>query len=249
MIRSIFFDYGGTLDTSGQHWAEVIWRGYRRLAIPVSYNDYWLAYVHGERTLAKFPLIQPQHNFLDLLRIKLNIQTSFLVDAKFWTTPAQAELFPTGTVQESHRQQVAEQIATYCYEKVCRQMNQTRTVLAALSEHYPLTLVSNFYGNLKAVLSDFSLDTYFTHVVESAIVGYRKPDPRIFQAAIDLQDAAPDEILVVGDSYTKDILPAHSLGCLTAWLNPTEKVSASSDKENEATYTIHNLDQLQSLLS
>ena len=28
-IKGIIFDYGGTIDSNGMHWAEVIWRAYQ----------------------------------------------------------------------------------------------------------------------------------------------------------------------------------------------------------------------------
>ena len=72
--RAYIFDYGGTIDTDALHWAEVIWKGYQQAGVRIPKDIYRLAYVHGERSLAKFPLIKPEHNFLDLLRIKINIQ-------------------------------------------------------------------------------------------------------------------------------------------------------------------------------
>ena len=36
MIKGIIFDYGGTIDSRGVHWSEVIWQGYEALQVPVS---------------------------------------------------------------------------------------------------------------------------------------------------------------------------------------------------------------------
>ena len=81
-----------------------------------------------------------------------------------------------------------------------------------------MVLVSNFYGNVEAVLSDFGLRGYFRDIIESAVVGVRKPDPAIFGLGVEALGLKPEEVLVVGDSLRKDILPARSLGCQTAWL-------------------------------
>ena len=81
-----------------------------------------------------------------------------------------------------------------------------------------MVLVSNFYGNVDEVLRDFDIRRYFVGVIESAVVGVRKPDPRIFQLGVVALGMAPDEVLVVGDSLRKDILPARSLRCHTAWI-------------------------------
>ena len=81
-----------------------------------------------------------------------------------------------------------------------------------------MVLVSNFYGNIESVLHDFNLDGIFRSIVESAVVGIRKPDPAIFQMGVDRLGLAAEEIVVVGDSYDKDIVPASKIGCQTIWL-------------------------------
>lgn len=206
--KGIIFDYGGTLDTNARHWSEVIWEGYRHFHVDIAKDLYRKAYVHGERSLAKFPLIAADHNFLDLLRIKLNVQTSFLVDAGFW---------PAMDGRESQRLEISDAIARYCYDSALRVISVSRPVVEALSQQYPLVLVSNFYGNIQTILRDFRFSC-FQQVVESAVVGIRKPDPRIFQLGVDALGCMPQEVVVVGDSLLKDIEPAHTLGCATVWL-------------------------------
>ena len=81
-----------------------------------------------------------------------------------------------------------------------------------------MVLVSNFYGNIHAVLHSYGLDGYFREIVESAVVGIRKPDPQIFALGVEALGMLPEEVVVVGDSYGKDMAPAHSLGCHTVWI-------------------------------
>ena len=208
MLKGIIFDYGGTIDTDALHWSEVIWKGYQQVGVRVSKEVYRLAYVHGERSLAKFPLIKTEHNFLDLLKIKLNIQTSFLVDAKMWMGMDK---------KEEKRCRISNQIADFCYQFVLDNLKKSRDVLNILSAQYPLVLVSNFYGNIQTILDDFKLN-FFQSVIESAVVGIRKPDPRMFQLGVEALNLNPEEVAVVGDAYDKDIIPANSLGCKTVWL-------------------------------
>ncbi len=33
-VKGILFDYGGTIDSNGMHWAEVIWMAYEALKVP-----------------------------------------------------------------------------------------------------------------------------------------------------------------------------------------------------------------------
>ncbi|MCM1347170.1 MAG: HAD family hydrolase [Bacteroides sp.] len=204
-IKGIIFDYGGTIDTNSTHWSEVLWEGFLNSAVPVSKEQFRECYVHGERTLAKFPLIKPEHNFLDLLRIKVDIETEYLSDNGFWT------------IDEEPRKRISNDIARYCYDYVLRVLHTSREVIARLAEKYPLVLVSNFYGNIQTILRDFRLE-YFQSIVESAVVGVRKPDPRIFQLGVDALGLPPEEVVVVGDSFSKDIIPASSIGCKTVWI-------------------------------
>ena len=82
----------------------------------------------------------------------------------------------------------------------------------------PLVLVSNFYGNIETVLEDFGIRRFFGAIIESAVLGIRKPDPRIFEHGVKALGLLPEETLVIGDSYRKDIVPAESIGCQAIWL-------------------------------
>ena len=235
MLKGIIFDYGGTIDTNSVHWSEVIWEAYQAEHVPVSKEHYRLAYVHGERSLAKFPLIQPTHNMLDLLRIKLRIQLTFLIDAGY-CTPSVGEAA------------LSETLAQRCYDHVVSILAVSRPVLQQLAERYPLVLVSNFYGNIQAILNDFQLNSLFRQVIESAVVGIRKPNPAIFQLGVDALGLQPSEVLVVGDSYTKDIVPAASLGCPTVWIQGKGWGDEPSEQSaSHATYIIHSITQLTTL--
>jgi putative hydrolase of the HAD superfamily len=89
--------------------------------------------------------------------------------------------------------------------------------LLRLKEKYPMVLVSNFYGNIATVLNEFALDGIFLQIIESAVVGVRKPDPRIFTLGVEALGLPAAKVMVVGDSIDKDIIPATKAGCQTAW--------------------------------
>lgn len=195
-IKGIIFDYGGTLDTQGVHWFHIFREAYAQYLPEVAEAQLREAYVYGERYLATHRVIEPADDFLAMLQKKVAIQLSALAIEN-------AELNTD--------------IANYCDGLVRRNMEQTREVLERLSARYPLVLVSNFYGNIRAVLHTYGIEHYFGAVIESAVVGIRKPDARIFGLGVEALGFSPEEVLVVGDSYDKDIVPAHSLGCRTVW--------------------------------
>ena len=216
MIKGIIFDYGGTLDSRGVHWSEVLWRGYQHAGVSIDKETFRTAYVEGERALARERIILPQDNFHTLLRKKVALEISYL--------PEQPD--------NSLRDQWVEQIAEYCDNAARECINEARPMLEKLHEHYPMMLVSNFYGNIDEVLRDYGIRHLFKGIIESAVVGVRKPNPTLFRLGVDALEMEAGEVLVVGDSLRKDIEPAESLGCQVLWL----KGKGWTDEEDAQTH-------------
>lgn len=232
-IKGIIFDYGGTLDTGGDHWSEVIWNAYTQAGIAVDKAEFREAYVQAERELARTRHILPEHNFADLLLIKMQLELQWL---------SEQGLFPPAQVEAK-----AKEVADICYKSARDKVQEAVPVLEELSKKYKLELVSNFYGNIRTVLEDFGISKYFPKIVESAVVGVRKPDPKIFSLGVKDLGLKPEEVLVVGDSFTKDIEPALKNGCKAVWI----KGKGWTDEEDSRSYpeTISSISQLPSLLS
>lgn len=201
MIKGYIFDYGGTLDTGGQHWGKVIWHAYERQQVPVSEEAFRDAYVHAERTLGRNPIIQPDFTFYKTIETKIRIQLEYLQE-KNDVSSVSSYLKP---------------LTDSLYEATVKETSKSREVLLQLKQQYPMVLVSNFYGNIATVLQEFKLDGIFDTIIESAVVGVRKPDPQIFTLGVEALGMQPDEVVVVGDSMDKDIIPAGKAGCHTVW--------------------------------
>lgn len=218
MINGLLFDYGGTIDTNGLHWGKVLWENYKKHQAGIPESVFLKAYSYGERALAIHPIIDPRHTFLDTLQLKVEQQFLFLRNDGL-ELPAS----------------LGEVIAHDCYQFAKNTVRQAAPILAQLAERYPLVMVSNFYGNLSTVLQDFGIAGYFQAIVESAVVGVRKPDPAIYALGVRELGFAAHECVVIGDSHSKDILPAKTIGCQTIWLNvkgwETTEVSSEADVE------------------
>ena len=247
-IKGIIFDYGGTLDTRGDHWSEVLWQGYEHFGIGVADDEevepgvsihkqaFREAYVYGERALAVNPIVTPDFNFEDILREKLILELNFLAGKELLETgkddsEKQAKLRNPGkdsdasseslflSLSDSEIRQIAVDMARYINAKTLALLKENKLVLEHLKQNgYPMVLVSNFYGNINQVLKDAGIDGYFEDVIESAVVGVRKPNPAIFALGVCALDLPASQVLVVGDTYGKDIIPAHKLGCHTLWI-------------------------------
>ena len=202
MIKGIIFDYGGTLDSRGVHWSEVLWQGYQLAGVPIDKETFRTAYVEGERALARERIILPQDNFHTLLLKKVALEISYL--------PEQPDAVT--------RDNWINEIAAHCDKAARSCINEARPMLEGLHEHYPMMLVSNFYGNIDEVLRDYGIRHLFKGIIESAVVGVRKPNPTLFRLGVDALELEPHEVLVVGDSLRKDIEPAEKLGCHVLWL-------------------------------
>ena len=200
-IKGFIFDYGGTLDTRGNHWGKVLWHGYERTGVPVGEQDFRDAYVYGERTLATSPIVKPDFTFRDTLQAKIRLQLQWLEENR--------------NLGDATR--YLERILDDVYQQTKETTKESAQVVEELAKRFPLVLVSNFYGNISTVLREFGLDHLFGDIIESAVVGIRKPDARIFALGVERLGLKAEEVAVVGDSYDKDILPSHSIGCHTIW--------------------------------
>lgn len=205
-IKGVIFDYGGTIDTNSRHWAEVLWNSYVQHQVPVDKESFREAYVFGERALAKYPFVQPWHNFHDVLLIKVKLQVEYL---------AEERKLP---LDEEELQAYASRVADSCYQYVLDVLKITRPVVEELAKRYRLVLVSNFYGNIQTILRDFGLSDFFGNIIESSVVGVRKPDPAIYRLGVEAMGFEAENVLVVGDSFSKDVVPAKAVGCRVAWL-------------------------------
>lgn len=227
-IKGIIFDYGGTLDTGGNHWSHVIHDGWNKAGVAADDALFRESYVYAERELERTLHILPHHNFGDLLKIKMRIELQYL---------SQTGNFPPAMIEEK-----AKEIAAYCYEVAKENVLKSKEVLEELSKKYPLVLVSNFYGNIESVLKDFGILDCFKKVIESAKVGVRKPDTAIFELGVKALGFKNEEILVVGDSIKNDIEPAKKIGCQTLLLEGKGwEGETISDKEGKS---IKNLDEI-----
>jgi putative hydrolase of the HAD superfamily len=214
-MKGVLIDFGGTIDTDGRHWYKVFKQAYSCVAPAIEDALLRQAYVYAERTLGKNPIVNPQFTFYKTLETKLSLQTDFLRENECSVTEVQSK-----------------QILDSCYAVVTTNINKVaRPELESMSECCPLVLVTNFYGNMNSVLKEFGIDRYFAGIVESAVEGVRKPNPDIFRLAVNRLGVLPADAVMIGDSLSKDIIPAMEVGCKTIWLKgeqwEDESVSAT----------------------
>lgn len=254
-MQALIFDYGATIDSGGRHWSEVIWDGYCQVSLPVTKEQFREAYIFAERYIALTPVIQPSYNFFELMQTRVGIEIDFMVQQGWLNEEIMQRtlrLFCDDDVPilddiREMSEYFTNRIAGACYDYARRCTLDAIPMLERVSQTYDCALVSNFYGNLESVLSDFGLNTNFRCVIDSTRVGVAKPDPQIFKIAIDKMGYKPEDVTVIGDSYEKDIQPALTLGCKAVWLKGSGWDKGADDKV-QFSPIVTSLFELQDLL-
>lgn len=105
-------------------------------------------------------------------------------------------------------------------------------------------MITNGFDESQArKMSSSGLSDYFELVVTSETTGHKKPDPRIFQYAMEQAGASKEYSLMIGDNPISDIQGAHGAGIDQVFFNPLEKAI-----EMTPTYTISHLRELEDIL-
>ena len=86
--------------------------------------------------------------------------------------------------------------------------------IACLESVAALALRVGIVGNQPAAMERWAQDAALPAVVisSSESLGFKKPDPRFFEAIVELAQCAPGELAYVGDRVENDIVPAAAAG-------------------------------------
>jgi len=88
----------------------------------------------------------------------------------------------------------------------------TKEALARIRGKYKTAVISNADGKIAEVLTCCGIADGFLSTTDSGLVGHEKPDPVIFEAALQSVGARPEESLYVGDVYSIDYRGATGAG-------------------------------------
>lgn len=228
--KGILLNYEGTIDTNGQHWGAILWHKFQKHISGLEKSVYNSAYAYSETVLAADHMIKPTHVFLDVLTHKITQQFNYL--------SAQGYQLDYTKVHA---------IAKECNSLAIRTLKKTTNILKTISDMFPVVLVSNFYGNLDTVLTEFGIKQYFADVVESTSSAMHF-NTDIYEKAVTRLGYLPEECIAVGDSYNRDILPSKAVGCKTIWLNVMSWEEWGIDELEISDAEIADISQLPGLL-
>lgn len=125
--------------------------------------------------------------------------------------------------------------------------DDTFTTLDQLKGKYKLLLLTNGSPDLQNTKLKMTpeLVPYFDHIIISGAFGKGKPDPSIFEHALEVSESKAEEVLMVGDNLMTDILGANRTGIRSVWIN-REGITPKGDVT--PTFEIKNLSELVDLL-
>ncbi|GAF64583.1 putative hydrolase [Bacillus sp. TS-2] len=124
---------------------------------------------------------------------------------------------------------------------------ESYSVLEKLQGKYRLLLLTNGSPQLQNIKLTITpeIAPFFEKIIISGQFGKGKPDPSIFEHALEEMGLAASEVLMVGDNLNTDILGANRTGIQSVWINREEMKA----KDVNPTFEIHSLHDLFSILS
>ncbi|MBC7537340.1 MAG: HAD family hydrolase [Bacteriovorax sp.] len=217
-VKWILFDFGGCLDSDGVHSRTLFLNQFSKYNLINSVDDYTHfqeAYTYSDRLVIDNSLI------VDSTLLEMNERMCFYIAQKLNIKKAP----------------IVSEVAMAITEIQSLYLKRNKKILEKLNGQYQLGIISNFSGNLETILKEFSLATHFSFVLDSYHVGSSKPNPAIFNLAVEKCSSISKEICFVGDNLEKDIAPAKALGMKTILISPIQL-------KCEADYTLSSLEEL-----
>ena len=214
-IKAILFDLGNTLSASASLGASL-----SNLAQSPSINEMKLG---GQQLKILGMEVESQIN-------RLNQENPSL--QPHWLEVWQSAIYICGLSLTSSECERLCRVHLQQYLSECKVEPYSIPLLSDLQEaKIPLGLVSNVTGPVELFDQDLrrkGLASFFQSIVWSSTVGYRKPDPRIFQSALDQLSLPPGKsIIMVGDNEQADIFGGKNMGFTTVKVVKSEEAATS----------------------
>jgi HAD superfamily phosphatase (TIGR01668 family) len=208
-LEVVLFDLGNTLLYFDGIWDQVIVEMDATLLQSLQSSGYQLDeqdFMHqAERRFAEFDA-KKSGEFLEFTTAL--ILCSLLSDLGYAEIPEAVlhkAIRDMYTVSQSHWQLEADALPTL---KILR------------TEGYKLGIISNAGDDqdVQALIDKAGIRAYFDIILTSAAQGIRKPNPRLFQQALQHWGTPPERAVMIGDTLGADILGANNAGIYSIWI-------------------------------
>src|SRR5262249_12943708 len=193
-VKALLFDFGGTLAFLDY---ELLAREFSRPGRTLDALTLEFAEYEGRATIDRFMMSQDRGDVIN----------SYALFFRAWMMAAgipEEEIAEHGErFQRIHREA--------SLWRVVRQ-GTFETLERLKSRGFKLGIVSNAEGQIEGDSRRFGLAPFFDVTIDSHVVGVAKPDPRIFQIALERLGVAPEEARFAGDIYSIDVIGARAAG-------------------------------------
>jgi putative hydrolase of the HAD superfamily len=221
--RAILFDYGGTLDSDGERWPDRFYILYEEAGLDLPREEIKRAFYYAE-----------DRSYADPSMARLGLRA-------FMGEHIRLQFEALGLSDGRGERRLADKFCATSEKCLLR----AARLLKRAKPRYRLGIVSNFYGNLAGILKEAGLLEFLDVVVDSNRVGVQKPDPWIFRLALAQLGLLAHQVIFVGDSYERDMIPSRELGMKTIWLKGP---NAGTVATMEVDACISSLSELEALI-
>lgn len=125
------------------------------------------------------------------------------------------------------------------------------SVLSVLHKKYKIGIIANQPVGAEKRLKKFNFSEYIDLCLGSDDVGISKPDPEIFQMALEKASCSAENAVMVGDRLDNDIFPAKAMGFKTVWIRQglAGKFQIPKSDEFQPDFTVDSLAQLPEIFA
>jgi putative hydrolase of the HAD superfamily len=241
-IDTLLFDFGGTLDANGVAWKDRFYALYRAEGLDMAADAFESSFFAADDSLVGS--LAPA---TDLSGTVQALVANLEAELGRCGAGADETCLGNGRTDGNRGRRVASRFLS----EASAAFACNRPLLEALGERYRLGVVSNFYGNLEAVCQGAGLASLFAVLVDSHRVGAEKPDPAIFQFALETLRATPETTVFVGDSLRRDREGARRTGMRFIWIAPqgVQDVQAQAATEPPVEHAVTELRDLGKILT
>ncbi|MGA2130690.1 MAG: HAD family hydrolase [Bryobacteraceae bacterium] len=213
-IRALLFDVNGTLiDIETDEWME---DAYRAIAHFLSYQG--IALRRGEVRDLYFQIMKEQFAASKEVHPEFDVVAVWREVLRRHASEYTRSLKPDKLLQMPLF--LAELQRGICRKRLAA-FPQAQEVLAQVKTSHSLAVVSDAQSAYALPeLRAAGLADYFASVIISGDYGFRKPDPRLFQAALAELRASPEEAIFIGNDRFRDVFGARQVGMKTILFCP-----------------------------
>ena len=215
-IRTLIFDFGGTLDGNGIHWLERAYQFIHEHHPEITREAFDKA---DKATITEFALGDSSYkwNYQDGSMLPIGAVAS--ERAARCNLRETADAIASGIYKRlGLNEQMKEEYVDWFCSGVTENLTENRRWLKTLYGTYRLAVISNNFGNTRGWCDDYGLSPLLGAIIDSTVLGIAKPNARIFEAALSELNVPPNQAIYVGDSYAADMIGGKNAGMWTAWL-------------------------------